>query len=153
MTKLSAIVAHGMEIYRREGWRVLKFGSVGIVATLVHYGIATGFAELGGIGMVTANLIGWVVALLVSWHGHRHFTFSKTEFGRASPLMFAAVSVFAIGVSSGVAYVMGLLAAPPYIGLLFAIGIIPAMTFLGHRFVVFRHRLPQPGTPSAGQRG
>ena len=141
---LSTMVAHGVELYRLEGQRVLKFGSVGIIATLVHYGVATGFAELAGVGMVFANLLGWLVGLVVSWYGHRHFTFSKAEFGRASPLMFAAISVFAISISSGVAYVMHQLATPPYIGLLFAIGIIPAITFLGHRFVVFRHKLPLP---------
>lgn len=143
--KLSTMIAHGLELYRLEKGRILKFGGVGIVATLAHYSVATAFAELGGLSMVSANLLGWLVGLVVSWYGHRHITFSKAEFGRASPLAFTAISVFAIGVSSCVAYVMHLLAAPAYIGLLFAIGIIPAITFLGHRFVVFRHKLPQPG--------
>jgi putative flippase GtrA len=142
--KLSSLVAQGLEFYRLEKGRLLKFGSVGIVATLVHYSVATGFAELGGRTMVTANLLGWLVGLVVSWYGHRHFTFSKAEFGHASPLMFTAIAVFAIGISSGVAYVMHLLAAPAYIGLIFAIGIIPVITFLGHRFVVFRRKLEQP---------
>lgn len=140
--KLSAMVS--TDLYRREGRRILKFGSVGVAATLVHYSVATGLAELGEINMVPANILGWFVGLVVSWYGHRHFTFSKAEFGHASPLMFAAISVFAIGVSSCVAWVMHQLAAPAYIGLLFAIGIIPAITFIGHRFIVFRHKLAQP---------
>jgi putative flippase GtrA len=143
--KMSAMISYGMELYRLEGARLLKFGSVGIVATLVHYAVATGFAELGDLSMMTANILGWLVGLVVSWYGHRHITFSKAEFGHASPLMFTAISIFAIGVSSGVAYVMHLLDAPAYIGLLFAIGVIPAITFLGHRVVVFRSKLPRAG--------
>ena len=143
--KLSSMVSYGLELYRSEGRRVLKFGSVGVLATLVHYAVAMGFAELGGIGLVVANILGWFAGLIVSWYGHRHFTFSKAEFGRASPLLFTAISVFAICVSSGVAYLMHLIDAPAYIGLIFAIGVIPAITFLGHRFVVFRRKLPQPG--------
>jgi putative flippase GtrA len=142
---MSAMISYGMELYRLEGARVLKFGVVGIVATLVHYTVATCFAELGDLSIVTANILGWLVGLVVSWYGHRHFTFSKAEFDRASPLMFTAISIFAIGISSGVAYVMHLLDAPAYIGLLFAIGIIPVITFLGHRFVVFHRKLPRAG--------
>jgi putative flippase GtrA len=121
-----------------EGWRVVKFGMVGVLATLVHYGTAMALVSLRFTDLVAANVFGWLVALLVSWLGHRHFTFAKAEFKSASRLLFALVSLTAIAVSSAIAHLVELWNVPPSIGLLVAIAVIPAVTFIGHRFLVFR---------------
>ena len=77
--------------------RLLKFASVGIVATLVHYFTALAAAHLINIHPEISNIIGFMIAFIVSFFGHWRWTFRdhRTRFCRALPAFaLVAVSMF-----------------------------------------------------------
>lgn len=54
---------------------------VGSAAALVHLGTVIGIVEAGLAKPLPANVLGWLVALVVSFGGHRLFTFNDSGAG------------------------------------------------------------------------
>lgn len=55
--------------------RVAWFVVVGCAAAAVHWLTVVGLVELWAWRPLTANVVGWLVALTVSFAGHHHLTF------------------------------------------------------------------------------
>lgn len=72
--------AHGH--WRRMLWFVL----VGCAAAVVHWGCAVSLIAHGGLPPWAGNVVGWLLALGVSFGGHYRLTFR----GHGTPLMTAA---------------------------------------------------------------
>ncbi|MCH2093551.1 MAG: GtrA family protein [Rhodobacteraceae bacterium] len=116
---------------------VLRFGAVGLVATVVHTGVAlVVHAELGLTPQV-ANLCGYALAVWVSYIGHARFTFAVTRWQRAQFLRFVTVSLAALLTSSAVT------ALGTYMGWRFGISmacvavVVPGATFFAAKFWAF----------------
>lgn len=62
--------------------RLTRFCSVGVIATLVHAGILTLLQAGFNLGRAEANLIGFVVAFIVSMAGQQRFTFNDRLQGK-----------------------------------------------------------------------
>jgi putative flippase GtrA len=78
---------------------VLRFASVGLMATGVHYGAGLS-GLLAGLSPEAANLIGFGCAFAAAYLGHRHFTYRDQALPRLRPLLrYSAVSAgsFAAG--------------------------------------------------------
>lgn len=135
MTGLRALAGH------RLPGQVARFGVVGVAATVTHY--LTAAAAAVAINAYAANLAGYLAAVGISYHGHKHWTFrarrprtSRTgQFPR-----FVVVSVSALGLSELVLH-LGLhtLALPRAWALLLAVLAVPPVTFVTTRFWVFRN--------------
>lgn len=123
---------------RAEGPRILKFGAVGIVATLVHTGVA--FAALPVLGSaLAANLVGFLTAFVVSFLGQAYWTFGLRSGWRAAALRFFIVSSASFLLSNVVlvgTQASGLLSKP--MALLIAIAVIPVANFIAGRMWAFR---------------
>jgi len=82
--------------------RLIRFGSIGALATIVHWLIAVAAIEVHSIPPLVANVLGWLSAFTVSFFGHFWFTFR----GHGAPMgqsvtRFACVSVLGFAMSTG----------------------------------------------------
>ncbi|GGY03297.1 GtrA family protein [Paludibacterium paludis] len=75
------------------------FGVVGVTAMAVHYLLVTRLFVPAGLTPLLANVAGFLLAFVVSYHGHRHQTFRARHVPhrRALPRFFAvACASFAV---------------------------------------------------------
>lgn len=99
--------------------RLVRFGSVGVLATLVHSAVLALLITLGS-GRAEANLIGFLVAFAVSVSGQQRFTFNDrlqgkrlNAFGVLILFVVNAAAAFALGskASGGLVVLLPLLPA------------------------------------------
>ena len=67
----------------KDLWQGLRFIAVGTAAAAVHWGVVRLAVESGAMAPLSANVAGWMIAFVVSFSGHRHWTFAATS-GRAT---------------------------------------------------------------------
>lgn len=77
--------------------QLAKFGLVGATATLIYAAVFSGAVEIFSIPPVIAVFIGFSLAVLVSFYGHRHLTFrAQGQPGQFSKFVVVALtSLFA----------------------------------------------------------
>jgi len=120
--------------------QVSVFGIIGVVATFVHYSVATVFAEIGIVSVYLANLAGYLCALSVSYFGHNKFTF-QVEHSRTLLAKFVSVSVTVFACSQLI--LLGLESyfhLPHAISLAFVVLTIPVMSFILNKFWVYSYQ-------------
>lgn len=59
--------------------QIIRFGIVGVIASLVHFTCVVLFVQLLHWQPLVANIVGFSVGVQVSYWGHRRFTFRGTE--------------------------------------------------------------------------
>jgi putative flippase GtrA len=120
--------------------RFLRFGVVGVVATLVHTAVFAVGIELVRIEPVTANAIAFGVAVLVGYALNRGWTFAhQAEHGRLWRYFIGAV--VGLACNSAIMYVaVHRMQWSPYIGLAIALVVVPPLSFALNQFWVFRPR-------------
>lgn len=57
----------------------MRFGSVGIAATVLYFALALAIERSGAVGATPASLIAYSLAALFSYFAHRNFTFSSSR--------------------------------------------------------------------------
>jgi putative flippase GtrA len=121
-------------------YRVLRFGVVGVVATLVHTAVFAAGIELARIEPVTANAIAFGVAVLLGYALNRSWTFAHhAEHGRLWRYFIGAV--IGLACNSAIMYVAVHLAQwSPYVGLVVALLVVPPLSFALNQLWVFRPR-------------
>lgn len=126
--------------------RLLRFGLVGIAATLTHMGVAEAALLAGGLPAVWASVIGFVPAFAVSYLGHARVTFAgQARHAHALPRFF----LIALG---GFLASLGLLTAaqgqplPEALRLALSIAVIPAITYVLARLWAFADPRAGPRT-------
>ncbi len=72
--------------------QILTFGSVGVVATLLHYIVLVALVELGGVPPVPAALCGAAVGAIVSYGLNRRHTFDSDRPHDEAGWRFAVVA-------------------------------------------------------------
>jgi putative flippase GtrA len=121
--------------------QVLAFASVGIAATVVHYGAALLAAQW--LPVTFANPIGFVVAVLVSYFGHVQFTFqlkgeARRHRHRLPRFLVTAVCGFLAG-QTVLVTLTTLTNAPDWLALGVAVASVPMITFALSKLWVFRN--------------
>mgnify|MGYP005843857041 CR=1 FL=1 len=124
--------------------QLFRFGAVGVLATLVHVSAAL-VATVAGVPPLAANLVGFAVALSVSYLGHARVTFGiMPRFGMEAG-RFAVTALMGLCASS---LTVWLLAVRLGLGMGVAMAavalIVPAATYLGLRFWVFTAETTAP---------
>lgn len=118
-----------------EAGMLARFGGVGVLATLVHLGVAAALlAVWPEASPFLANFVAFLLAFQVSFWGHRHFTFRKD--GKAHRFFFLALGGFAL--NNGV--LASLLAVSQIDGLtaiVIATFSVPLLMYLAARFWAF----------------
>ena len=122
--------------------RPIAFTVVGAIAAAVHWAVAVWAVERIGIAPVLANIVGWLVALVVSFVGHWRWTFGDRRApGWRSARRFFVVSASAFACNA-VAY-WALLRFSPLrydIGLAIVLLLVATFTYLASRQWAFGHR-------------
>ncbi len=118
--------------------QLLRFGIVGGLATLVHVLAALSARAAFGLTEQKANLIGFCVAVLVSYIGHMRFTFDIRGGSRAQFLRFVVMSGLSLAISSGLVWLV-----TAQLGFSFTVAmgavvvLVPAASYLAMRLWVF----------------
>ena len=121
-------------------FQVARFGAVGLTATVTHYLVAASLAAL--VSAYAANLGGFLAAVGLSYHGHKHWTFRGRIAASSSTgqlLRFVVVSLSALGLSEfALHFGLTFLALSPLPALLLAVLTVPPVTFIAAKLWVFR---------------
>lgn len=114
---------------------LMRFGGVGVAATLVHLAVAgASFWLWPTISPFIANLLAFLVAFQVSFWGHRHFTFRRN--GKGHRFFVLALAGFAL--NNGV--LGALLAATSldgFVAIVLATFTVPLLMYIAARFWAF----------------
>ena len=132
-----------MTIARRwlhEALTALRFGIVGILATLVHYGTLTSLLSYAGMGPVPSNFIAYGLAVVVSFVGHHYWTYRARGPVIVSFVKFLSASFAAFLVSTLLLVALLHVQTPKPIAAFLAVAIVPVITFVAFRLWVFRQR-------------
>jgi putative flippase GtrA len=62
-----------------DRWQGVRFIAVGTTAAAVHWGAVRLAVETLGLVPLGANVVGWMIAFVVSFSGHRYWTFAATS--------------------------------------------------------------------------
>ena len=118
--------------------QLFVFGVIGVLATVTHYVVAISAHEALLINIYTANLLGYCVAVFVSYVGHGKLTF-QVALSHMVFLRFVAVSVSAFLSSEFILVALEqYLNFPHRISMLVVVAIIPVLSFLFNKFWVYR---------------
>lgn len=121
-------------------FELLRFGSVGLIATAIHSGVY--LTALHFMIPQAANLGGYLCALLVSYLGHGKVTFRQSAQDAEAPSgrrwKFAIVSMLGLFLNSAFVYLCeNVLASAPWVAVIFIGGITPAITYIFLKLWVF----------------
>jgi putative flippase GtrA len=116
---------------------LLRFGITGLAATAIHVLVATALIELGGRSQVTANVVAFCTANVFSYLVNTLWSFAH-RLGHRSLLRFWLVSLVALGLTTLVSALAQALHLHYLLGILMVVTVVPALTFLGHRFWTYR---------------
>lgn len=119
--------------------QLLRFGTVGLLATAIHATVYWYLTARFNIGALLATVAGFCAAFSVSFLGHRYWTFAHNSSGfSASLLRFLLTSL--LGLCSN-AYIAWLLVdrmhLPANTALLGVVFLTPLLVFVLSRFWVF----------------
>ncbi|MDO5758452.1 MAG: GtrA family protein [Rhodobacterales bacterium] len=122
---------------------LLRFGSVGLLATATH--ALTYLALLAVTVPHIANLLGFCLALVFSYWGHSRFTFTNhkadTWEERRRRLSFLAVALLGLALNTGFVHLTTLvLRLPDWSPVILIACVTPALTYILLKLWVFRPR-------------
>lgn len=130
--------------------QLARFGAVGMGATAIHVAVAGAYLLLSPppASATCANLSGFAAAFAVSFAGNALYVFRYR--GKVGPVFgrFLAVSLLTLAFSTAVSLVADRLGLSPLIALAAVVAGVPLISFLGHKFWVFRLR-SAAGSPAA----
>ena len=119
-------------------WRLARFSIVGVVATVLHIGVAMIAVAAMGANPTVAAMIGFTAAFAVSYFGHFRFTFAAPGRHRDYLLKFAVSSLASLVLSTGMVWVATAILGIDYKPSLIALAVIvPVGNYLVNRFWVF----------------
>ena len=116
---------------------VVRFGFVGIAATLVHSLVYLALVSLTPIAPWLANLFAYLTALLVSLVGHTRVTFGIVlDLAHAQKITLA--SLVSLALNAFFVWLVGWLSYPAELAVVFFVTATPAATYLLLRLLLVR---------------
>jgi putative flippase GtrA len=121
--------------------RLVRFGSVGIAATLLYAAVAWSLTAGARIGAAPASVLAYGLAGMFSYLGHKRFTFRSSAAHAAEAPKFIVASMLGAGVATAAPLVLtDRLGLPPIVAIAFACVVIPLMNYLILDLLVFARR-------------
>jgi len=119
--------------------QLLRFASVGALATVLHVGVALAVSTYFGFVPQVANACGFASAVTLSYFGQGRFTFARDLRHRFHAPRFLATALTGLLVSSGITEgVTSILGAPFALAMAAVAVAVPATTYALCKFRVFR---------------
>jgi len=121
-----------------EVWKIIRFGFVGILATLMHIIVVTLLTYFTPLHPVIINTLAFAVAFCVSSTGHMIFTFQVHNNQKNSLIKYFFVAVAALILSNILlAFMLKQDFTSQYIAQLTAILSVPIVTYIASRYWAF----------------
>lgn len=120
-------------LYRNK---LVRYGVIGGVSTLIHTGIAFGWLYALNNSLIAANIAGFMVAYLFSYTIQSLLVFEHS-LSVPKAVRYFIVQFTALWLSMGLST---LLERSPYIKTLLIVVAMPLITYTIHRFWTFEHR-------------
>ncbi|MGE5147008.1 MAG: GtrA family protein [Candidatus Eiseniibacteriota bacterium] len=119
-----------------------RFVVVGLLATGTHVGVAMALVESGTMGIMTANVVAFMLALAVSYVGNHRWTFAADgDHGRRLP-RFVTLALIGFAANQLIVAAIVTLAGWDYrIALAVVVLVMPGLSFVANRRWVFRSQL------------
>jgi putative flippase GtrA len=119
--------------------QLTRFGVVGLSASVVNFVIVIFLVELFHMYPLLANLFAFFTAFMVSYIGHRYWTFAHKDhrFVKCMPRFFIT-ALLSLTVSEGLYYLVLRYKVSYEIGLLLVIAIVACLSFTLSKFWAFR---------------
>jgi putative flippase GtrA len=126
---------------RQTGFQLWRFLAVGGGATAMHVAVALAGHTSAGLSPLWSNFIAFLVALAVSYCGHRLWTFRSTvNHGFAMP-RFLVLALAGFSINHAIVYLAtGQLGLPLWLALAPAVSVVPLLTFWLSRVWIFLPR-------------
>lgn len=123
----------------KELGRIRRFTTVGLVATTTHAWMVLFLVEGRDVAPLPANFFAFLLAVLVSFLGHYHWTFTaSTPYTTAFPRFFAS-ALLGLGLNQTIMFCMiSLLTINYRLGLAVVVILVPGVNFLVNRFWTFK---------------
>ena len=117
---------------------VMRFGLTGVGVTMIYLNLA-GLLKSAGADAALASVGAYLVSTLVSYLGHRRYTFrSVAEHGRAAP-HFMLVSAIGLLLAAMIPRTLeSATDSPVHVSFVIVAGVVAAVSFAGLRLTVFR---------------
>ena len=110
--------------------QIVRFGAVGVCATVTHIGVAWSLMELSSFDQYGANLAGAVFAYLVSFFGNALFTFGVKDRLAHYAARYLFVSIGSLFLTSVELAAVDRLGLPTYAYAVVVLLTVPPATFL-----------------------
>jgi putative flippase GtrA len=120
--------------------QMIRFGGIGAMATVAH--VLTALAAQGFLHLPAqgANLVGFAVAVIVSYTGHARVTFDAPLRSGSQVQRFVMLSLAGLAASSLTVHLVTTVLGLGFLTAMTAVAVIvPLATYLAMRFWVFRH--------------
>lgn len=125
-----------------ELMRIVRFGLVGVSATVAHLGTWTLLVELWALNSVLASTLGVCVSFWISYFGHQMFSFGVERDHRAYLVRFLIGSAIAFALNISIVSANTYLLHWPYqVAQATLAVVIPATSYVLGRFWIFRSGL------------
>lgn len=121
--------------------QLVFFGTVGATASLVHFLFAALLFSARSLNLFAANLLGFMVAVCISYLGHYYLTFRSSRPHSAALFPFLLTALFGFAITNIVlAVATWILGSQSQWSLLIAIIIAAACVYVLSKRWVFSHR-------------
>ena len=118
---------------------MIRFGAVGVAATVCHLTAAWVFLHLG-VTTLAANILAFPMAFAVSFMGHYKFTFKSSLEPAQAARRFLLASLLGFALNNGLLGVLVVLTSlPPIFSITLALAGVPLLTFVLARAWAFSH--------------
>lgn len=119
--------------------KLFRFGTVGVLSAGLYFAAVALFIEAGGVEPRFASILGYLVAVPLSFYGHRLHTFRSNGRLSAEGVRFVLTHLIGMGVMFGTMHLaVGVLSAPFWVGSALGTMIVPAVSFVVMNLWVFR---------------
>lgn len=115
-------------------FELVRFIFVGGAATITHLvAAAVGLRLAPDLNVVFINTLAFCIAFVVSYIGHRYFTFNRE--GRV--LKFFLVAIVGLLINNSIVFLVSLLVNFPFLAIVMGTSVSPIMVFLLSKYWAF----------------
>lgn len=120
--------------------QLLSFGTVGMVATVVHVALAFLLMTQTATNPYFANLAGFLAAFGISFFGNARLTFRYSGALGGPMMRFLAISFASLALTSAITALVEAQGLPRWTYVVLTLVIVPPITFVIAKFWVFAER-------------
>jgi putative flippase GtrA len=132
--------------------RFVRAGSVGIFSLLVYSSLYTTLAEATHLSAVPTSIVAYATAMVVSFIGHKYFTFGSVGNVKTQIFKFVVLQGICLFMTAVITDVIVDMLRWPYgVGILLVDIVIPLLSYLALKLVVFDDKSNAPPVPELPQ--